>query len=311
MLQAISITHAYANIAELQRGIGLLEQATELDPGLAQAWAQLSFLRTALMFDYPFAAPRDSTYANARNEAFHALRLDPDLPDGHVALARIAMEYDHDWRDGEREIEAALVHGSGSADVQRNAFHLSESLGHWEEAVQRIRRAVELDPLNYNNYLWLGNALLYAGHYTESEAAFRTAISLKPDADYLRANFAVTLRLEGKWDEALSEAQREPLEVARLAIVSELLYLRGRAHEADPLLADLKSKHGRDYPFYVGEVYAVRHDLDDAFDWWERAVREHDSQAVYVLTETRDPAVTLATSDPRFKKLLREMNLLE
>ncbi len=309
LLQATSVMHSEGTRADVETAIGLTEQATKLDPKLAQAWALRSMWRTALITDYPSAAPRDSTYSTARDEAKQALQLDPDLPEGHIALARVFMQFDHNWKEAEQEISAALIQGAGSADVQRNAYYLSTVLGHWEEAVSQIRRAVDLDPLNYNNYLWLGNALAYARQYAASEAAFQTAISLKPDADYLRANYAFTLRLEGKWDEALSEAEREPLEVSRLQTLAELLYLRDRRNEADRLVSDLRSKYARDFPFFLGEVYAVRQDLDNAFMWWERAVLEHDSQARWLLTETTDPALQLATSDRRFKALLRKMNL--
>src|SRR5438477_2290423 len=82
--------------------------------------------------------------AAAKDSLNHALALDPNLPEVH--LARGYNEQDDTRALGEfRQAEQGLPN---SADVIE-AIALKQRLrGHWDEAVAELRRAIELDPRN-------------------------------------------------------------------------------------------------------------------------------------------------------------------
>ena len=80
--------HDYANRPDRLRETSLMaeelyEQAIKLDPNFALAFAGLSTVESWMFHSYePTAARREK----ARSTANEALRLEPDLPEGHLAL---------------------------------------------------------------------------------------------------------------------------------------------------------------------------------------------------------------------------------
>jgi tetratricopeptide (TPR) repeat protein len=82
----------------------------------------------------------------------------------------------------------------------------------------------------------------------------------------------------------------------------------GRRAEADAALTNLDKRHARDKPYGIGLVYASRGDLDQAFDWFDRAYRQHDAD---ILNLKIDPRAKKVRSDPRFNALLSKLELLD
>jgi tetratricopeptide (TPR) repeat protein len=198
-----------------------------------------------------------------------------------------------------------------NADVARNAYYLSLTLGRLDEALRHAKAATELDPLNYNNYFRLGGAEFYAGNLAEAEASFRKALELRPDADGLHASIASVLLARGQRDAALAELEREPTALIRELNRPIFLESAGRKSEADRALALAETKYGKASPYSIGELYAARDNLDRAFAWWDRAYRAHDGGLGDIKMAPMDTMSKQLASDPRFKALLRKMNLPE
>src|SRR5437899_1696308 len=81
--------HDYANQPDRLRETSLkaeqlYEQAIKLDPNFALAFAGLSIIESWMYHSYEPTAAR---WEKARRNADEALRLQPDLPEGHLALA--------------------------------------------------------------------------------------------------------------------------------------------------------------------------------------------------------------------------------
>src|SRR3989441_7866409 len=91
---------------DVKRGIGYFREALELDPGYALAWAGLARAH-GNEAGYSWA-PVDEGFGEARMAAERALALEPDLAEGHVALALIRNEYDWDWSGADVSMRRAL-----------------------------------------------------------------------------------------------------------------------------------------------------------------------------------------------------------
>ena len=87
-LQARSIAAGRAADADYLAAIKYLHQAVTLDPKFASAWAALANIYVD-EYSWRFSRP----YGEARTEAYkaadQALALDPNLSDGHLAMAKI------------------------------------------------------------------------------------------------------------------------------------------------------------------------------------------------------------------------------
>ena len=293
-----------------QRGIDLLEAAVEQDPKLAIAWAELSRMRLAQYVDYPKAGVRDSVRTRALQEAHTSLTLAPDLADAHIALARVLMFLDWDWDGASAEIRRALELGPSNAHVVRNSYYLSTFLGHWDEALHRVQKATELDPLDHMNFVQLANAQLRVGDLGGAERSARMALNLSPISGY-RTYLAWLIWLQGRHEEALAENARESSRLDRLEGDALFLHALGRNAEADRALSEVVKALGVTQPHEIGQLYAARGETDQAIAWWDRAINEHDPTVAYLLADARIPGQHDLINDHRFQGLLHRLNLLK
>jgi len=84
---------------DIKKGIKYFQQAINLDPSYALAYAGLAEAYNTLSF-YGQLYPEDA-YPRARELAEKALDIDPELADAHIALAFVKTYYDWDWKGGE------------------------------------------------------------------------------------------------------------------------------------------------------------------------------------------------------------------
>jgi tetratricopeptide (TPR) repeat protein len=82
----------------------LFEQAIKLDPNFALAFAGLSMVES---WAYHSADPTPARREKARLNADEALRLQPDLPEGHLALGFSYYYGDRDYERALAEFEIA------------------------------------------------------------------------------------------------------------------------------------------------------------------------------------------------------------
>src|SRR5207245_7633263 len=101
--------HDYANRTDMFRDTtlkaeALFEQAIKLDPNFALAFADLSMVESWL---YHSSDPVSARREKARLNADEALRLQPDLPAGHLALGFSYYYGDRDYERALAEFEIA------------------------------------------------------------------------------------------------------------------------------------------------------------------------------------------------------------
>ena len=136
-------------------GIEYLRQAVSLDPEYALAWAALAYAQTIEAGTGGWT-PFEEGYRRAREAAERALALEPDLAEGHVALALVRRGYDWDWAGADASARRALELAPGNADVVLRRRESATSGSASDESIALCRRAIALDPLNSFGHLYLG-----------------------------------------------------------------------------------------------------------------------------------------------------------
>jgi TolB-like protein/Tfp pilus assembly protein PilF len=294
------------NRADTAKGIEYLEQALDRDPTFALARADLS-RAYANEADYGWAPPAEGA-RRAREAVARALALEPELAEGHAALGRIQLIFDWDWRGAAASYARALELAPGNAAVLRRAGVLAANLGRFDEALGLYRRAIDQDPLSAGAYHNLGNALHAAGRLAEAEQAHRKTLEFSPQQVMTRYLLALNLLAQGRSEEALTEALREPHEAYRLCALAIIHHAAGRQVEADAALHELIAKRGDDAAYQVAMVYAAGGETDLAFEWLERAYAQRDSG----LSEMKiQPWLRPLHTDPRWGAFLRKMGLAD
>jgi hypothetical protein len=110
----------------------------------------------------------------------------------------------------------------------------------------------------------------------------------------------------GDGETALREAQLEPDESIRRFELALAQYVRGDRKAADAALADLIANSRDSLAYQIAEVYAVRHEVDKAFEWLQIEVDNHDGGIPSLLV---DPLLRVLRGDPRYKTLLVKVGL--
>jgi adenylate cyclase len=280
---------------------GYLDQAIQLDPNFALAWVWLA-VDTLVPVDFGVPHPKESL-ERARQLAQQALRLSPELAEPHFVLGYVYRKLDWNWTAAEAEVRQGL-----SLDPTNSLgfFYLSliyKTLGRWADSEQQLRLALARDPLSTFAYYSLAETQYLSGHFADAEASIRRLRELAPDFAWTNWLLARTLLAEGKPAAARAVAQHEDVEEYRLCIQAI-----GHTAEADEALKTLTTKFADNQAYSIAMLYAYRNDNDLALRWLDRAYQQEDSSLTAVVGE---PMFRNVVNDPRYKALLRKMNLPE
>ncbi len=289
---------------DIAKGVAYYERALELEPSLAQAWADLGRAQ-AYQAGYSWI-PVASGYELARKSALKAITLEPALPDGYVVLGIIQSNVDWDWNGARESYKRALEIAPNHPSALRTAGNLAAALGQVEQGVEYHRRAVMLDPLSAMAYHHLGSTCRLAGLLDESVAALEKALELAPQRVVTRLVLSLSLGMQGKLDAAQKVLEREPEPFARLCGEGFIYHLMGKRAESDQALQRLIDNYRDDAAYQIAAVYACRGEIDLAFNWLEISYKQRDPGLQFVRVE---PVFNQLRGDPRWTAFLRRMRL--
>ena len=157
-------------------------------------------------------------------------------------------------------------------------------------------------------YVTLGLNLERSGRPTEAEAAYRKALELAPQRHQTRSHLAWNVLAQGRSEEALREAEREPAEWARLLAMAIIHHAAGRHAESESALQELIAKYQGEAAYQVAQVYAARSERDLAFAWLERAYVQRDAGLENLKV---DPLLRPLYANPRWGPFLRKMGFAD
>jgi TolB-like protein len=150
--------HHYQNRGqeEMKLATDILKRVVELDPGFADAWANLA--AASAVYSYYLEEGHEEYAEKAERAARQAISIDPQNGFAHAVLG---LHYTRDlrWEDSLRELRlAAELNPNESNSLLWIAISLSE-LGYIEEALRYLKQAETFDPVFSNLQNWL--ATLY------------------------------------------------------------------------------------------------------------------------------------------------------
>lgn len=278
--------------------------ALELDPKYALCWAELGRA-------YSIEAGRAwvsvaEGFERSREAAEHSLELEPDLAEGHAQLGRIRAAHDWDLRGAEMSYERAVELAPGSASVMDGAAMLAYKLGRFDQALAYGREILLHDPLSAAYWHNLGLICHSAGLLEESERSFRNALDIVPERFVTSALLSLVLMDQGRLDEALEQAEKEPYEVWRIWASAIIRYVSGDRPGSDASLDLLTEEHSLGNAYQIAEVYSVRGQLNESFAWLDHAFNDRDSGLTHAKA---NPRFRPLHDDPRWPELLMKIGL--
>ena len=296
----------------LKTAIGCFQNAIAKDPVFALAWSGLADCHV-LTSDYtPPTAPNDS-YPKAREAAQKARELDGALAEAYTTLAYVKFQYDWDWAGAERDFRKALQLNPGYATAhQWYALYLT-AIGRPDEALAELKKAQELDPVSLIIQTNIARVYLFSRRYDQAIEQSRAAFALDPYFPVAHAFAGRAYTAKSMCSEAIGEYQTSlRLQMGYNHDVISFLgytYARcGKKAEAQERLNELVELSKRGYlpAGAMAIVYVGLGDRDRAFHWLTKSVEERGVNLPFLEVE---PLFDPIRSDPRFRDLLRRVNL--
>jgi TolB-like protein len=274
-LQAVAIGYVTANDP---RVLALLQQAIEIDPDFAEAYATSAVLLSQTLSNTTAggavdAAERAELVATVRRNASRALELDEQQGMAHAALGSLSL---FEWRW--TEAEAAFTRAIDAPRTRPIAGvyfgYLLSWTGRHDEAIALGERMRKLDP---NAIDTLGFALGMAGAYDASAAIWRRAAQLFPNP-LARLWLALTEIARGNNEEGLRQLELVDRMLANNRLVvflPELAYAFarvGRPADARRLFDEIEAADAAGEPVGAGTwamAYLAIGDHEQALKWLE------------------------------------------
>lgn len=260
---------------DLKRALEYFQQATQLDPNFALAYASLSDTYNATNTGY--LAPLEAG-PRAKAAAIKALEFDEDLPLAHAALGRVLLIYEWDWPGAEKEFLRSLELNPNLPEAHLGYAEYLASVGRFPESVAHIRTAFGLDPLSANvRFQAIGISLYMSRRYEETIEECRKARELPPDfTEPFETAAFVYVRL-GRFREAAQAAKAargdNPADIAKVA---QAYAESGNKEEARKLLQQILVAAQTQFVcgYNVATVYTALGEPDKAIDWLREGIKQ-------------------------------------
>jgi len=200
--------HDYANRPEHFRDDSLkaeelFEQAIKLDPKFASAFAGLSMVESWIYHSFE---PTQARREKARLNADESLRLQPNLPEGHLALGFSYYYGDRDYERALTEFEIAKRDLPNEAQAYMAIGAIQRRQGKWAESTANLEKAATLDPKNAGILVNLAFSYMALRNFETADKIVDRAIAAAPQSF---TTVGLKAYLAAAWRGDLSAAEKQ------------------------------------------------------------------------------------------------------
>src|SRR5213595_2949975 len=141
-VQAQNLGCVLEDFEKLKQSEQLYERAVQLDPSFALAFARYSQLESWIVHNFDRTSERRE---KARTFAERALRLQPDLPEAHLAVGFSYYYGDNNFDAALREFEIAQRGLPNESEVYLAIGAIQRRQGKWAESTANLQKAASLN----------------------------------------------------------------------------------------------------------------------------------------------------------------------
>jgi len=249
----------------------------------------------------------------AKAAALRALEIDDSLAEAHTALGFYLSNYEWDRGGSEKEYRRAIELKPTYATAHHWLGADLSNVKRFDDGLVELRRAEELDPLSPIIDTNLGDTLVFARRYDEAIAQYKRTLVRNPSFGSAHRALGWAYGLKGMYPEAIAET-RTAIELRNGSSGKGYLGLwlakYGKRDQAVKLLGELKQEATLGYvqPYTLALIHIGLGDKEEALNGLEKQMlgRSETANQYAVAPELDD-----LRSEPRFKEMLKRMNLPE
>ena len=242
-------------------------------------------------------------FPQARAAALTALRLNPGSAEAYTALALEEFRYEWDPAASQRDFRKALELNPNYAPAHHWYGQSLVDQRRFDEGLQELAVAQNLDPLSAIVSSDVADAELYAGRTAEAIRALRRVLALYPDFVPAHNYLAQAYSAAKEYPDAIREAEvysrlsGDDRELRSLRLKQQMQ--AGRVAEARAAAAVL-ARDGSLGPVQLADLYVSVGETDKAFAALDQA---RSQRSWWMVTLPVDPSFAALRNDPRFARL--------
>jgi serine/threonine-protein kinase len=295
---------------DLKKAISYFEKSIELDPEFAVAFVGLADSYNLL--PWYSSIPLKEIHPKAREAVEKALELDETLAEAHASLALFKWIYDWDWTAAEEEFKKAMSLNPGYASAYHWYFEYLATMEKLDEAISIIKKAQKYDPLSLIINSALGWGYYFVRQYDRAIEQSKKTLEMNPNFFWALYILGISHLKDSNSGEALKVFQKasriskeHPLFLSHLGVA---FAWTGDIDKARDVVKKLEKRVEKKSAcsFFVALIFMALDDKEKAFEWLERAYKDRDLWLLFIKV---DPLFDSLRSDPRFKALLKKINL--
>jgi adenylate cyclase len=234
------------------------------------------------------------------------LQIDPDLPEGHVSLARVLFRHHFEFEAAADHLRRAIELNPSHAEARQLYAKYLRVRGRFEEALEQTRMAADLDPLSPMHQIEIGVTLYMARRYDEALAHYQRILDNRPDFTSTYMFMALVHMQQQQYEQALAMLDRATPTDRWLnaeAVRAYIFAIMGRRAEGLDALERL-SRTEHVSPWHLAVIHLGMGEHDRALDLLELAFDERAWQIPLLPVE---PTFDALRSNPRFIALVDRM----
>ncbi len=284
------------------------KRALELDPDYALAYAGLADCYT---FNQKGLSQMEAIPI-ARDYTNKALMLDSNLTEALTTKAFIQSHFDYDWKGAKAVFEKIIREGPNYSIAHQYYGNVLILTGNIDAGINETKKALALDPLSSVLNMVLGRDYYHARRYEQAITQLQKTITLSPKFLSAYWHLGNTFLQKEMYSEAIVAYSKLPPTSFDLGVNGTLLLCQAYSFSGDKKKArnKLQMISKEDYtkidPLLVAEFYISQGNIDEALGQLKRGF---DSHSIMMIGLKVDPFLDPIRNEPRFKALLKKMNL--
>ncbi|MCU0339190.1 MAG: helix-turn-helix domain-containing protein [Spirosomaceae bacterium] len=310
-LQGRFYQNKFAGADTFHKAIDYYKAALDIEPNYAIAYAGMASCYLYLWF-YRHLSPNVSL-PKLKAAAEHSLRLDDEIAESYLAIARVKLFYEWDFEGAKNAFQKTIELNHSLAEAYQQYALYQGIVGNHIQAQVYAQTSLDLDPISLISHYYLGYNHWLVGDFERAIAQGKKLVDMEPNFWGGHSIVGLNLIKLQQYQEALPSLQKAlqlnygGQTLSSLGVLYGFMDNAPQAHQILNELSQLNQKQPvAHYDF--GIVHAVLGDIERAISYFEQAIAHHEPPMLFFRYIVRDWLPDFQ-QDARYQHLQKQINI--